>query len=206
MSAVIVRTGGAATVGAGALLVGQVVWELAVGPLGEGPGESAIHTTWMFLLVVGLFGMYLRQQRAFGRFGQIATLVAVMGTVLMFGLALLEVLVPVSADVPAVRLGDVPVWMLVMFPGFALYALGLVLFAVASWRAAVLPRGAAATLVAGVLAGLTLKGVVPGAMAVLGVSWLWLGLATLRPVPGIRAAAGDAGEAMLTGTEAAGGH
>jgi hypothetical protein len=43
--------------------------------------ESAVHTTWVLLVVFGVLGMHLRQENAAGVFGQIATLVALFGTV-----------------------------------------------------------------------------------------------------------------------------
>jgi hypothetical protein len=203
MSNVIVKVGGTAAVLAGLLIVGQEVWDLITGPIGEGPGESAVHSTWVLMLVFGLVGMYLRQQREVGIFGQIATLVALLGTVTLFGTALLEVLVAPGGDQDEVYLGSVPVWMVVIFPSLALYVVGLLLFAVATWRARVLPRPAAAALALGLLAALTLKPFVPGVMVVFGIAWIWLGVATLRPA---RTPATQREPAVLAGTQPAVGH
>jgi hypothetical protein len=203
MSNVIVKVGGAAAVLAGLLIVGQEVWDLIAGPVGEGPGESAVHSTWVLLIVFGLIGLYLRQQRETGMFGQIATLVALLGTVTLFGTALLEVLAVPAGDQGEVYLGSVPVWMLVIFPSFALYVVGLLLFAIATWRARVLPRPAAAALAFGLLSGLTLKPFVPGVMAVFGIAWIWLGVATLRPA---RASVTQPEPTVLAGTQPAVGH
>lgn len=181
MSNVIVKVGGTAALLAGLLIVGQEVWDLIAGPIGEGPGESAVHTTWVLMLVFGIIGIYLRQEREAGVLGQISTLVALLGTITLFGTALMEVLALPGGDQDEVYLGSVPVWMLVIFPSLAFYVVGLLLFAIAIWRAQVLPRPAAAALALGLLAALTLKPFVPGVMAVFGIAWIWLGVATLRP-------------------------
>jgi hypothetical protein len=203
MSSVIVKVGGTAAVLAGLLIVGQEVWDLIAGPTGEGPGESAVHSAWVLMIVFALVGLYLRQQREIGVFGQIATLVALLGTVTLFGTALLEVLAVPGGDQGEVYLGSVPVWMLVIFPSFALYVVGLLLFAIAIWRARVLPRQAAVALALGILAALTLKPFVPGIMAIFGVAWIWLGAAALRPV---RTSVTQPEPNILAGTRSAGGH
>jgi hypothetical protein len=195
MSKVIVRFGGVATVAAGVLIVGQEVWGVLVGGIAEGMAESAVHTTWVLLLVFGLVGLHLHQQHAVGAFGQVATLVALFGTVTLFAASLTEVTVlpALPADSPLVD--EPPPALLVVFLGsFVAYVVGLLLFGIATWRAGVLPWRAAALLVLGVALALALKAVVPGVLAVLGVALVWLGAATLAQA---RAVATDAEAAAL---------
>ena len=67
-----------------------------------------------------------------------------------------------------------------MFLGsFVAYVVGLLLFGIATWRARVLPRRAAALLVIGIVLALTVKAFVPGVMSVFGLAWIWLGAATV---------------------------
>ncbi|SRR6266487_1806592 len=178
MSKVIVRVGGVATALAGMLIIGQEIWDVAVQGIQEGPGESALHSTWVLLLVFGLLGLHLHQQHAAGVFGEIATLVALFGTVTLFAAALTEV--TVLPNLPK-EVADEPFpGLLVVFIGsFVAYVVGLLLFGIATWRARVLPRPAAALLVIGLVLALALKSFVPGILAVLGVALTWLGAATV---------------------------
>jgi hypothetical protein len=190
MSRVIVRVGGVATIAAGLLILGQEVWGVAVGGIAEGLAESAVHTTWVLLLVFGLVGLHLHQQHAAGAFGQIATLVALFGTVTLFAASLTEVTIlpAMPADSPLVDKPP-PALLAVFLGSFVAYVVGLVLFGIATWRAGVLPWRAAALLLIGVALALALKAVVPGILAVLGVALVWLGAATLAQA---RTAATDA--------------
>jgi hypothetical protein len=181
MSKVIVKVGGVAAALAGVLIVGEEIWGLAVGGVGEGQAESAVHSTWVLLLVFGLFGLHLHQQHAAGRFGQIASLVALFGTVTLFALALTEVTILPSLPADSPLVDRPPPAMLVMFfVSFGAYVVGLLLFGIATWRAGVLPRWAAALLVVGMLFALVAKPFIPGATVVFGVAWIWLGVATVR--------------------------
>jgi hypothetical protein len=184
MSTVIVRVGGIAAGLAGLLVIGQEIWGIAAGGLEEGMVESAVHTTWVLLVVFGVLGMHLRQENAAGVFGQIATLVALFGTVTLFGGALTEVTMlpalpedsPLANEPPPAMLG-------VFLVSFVAYVLGLLLFGIATWRARVLPRPAAALWVIGIVLTLALKPVVPGVLLVFGVALVWLGVATVTPAP-----------------------
>jgi hypothetical protein len=149
MSQVIVKVGGVAAALAGVLIIEEEIRGFVVG-ISEGIGESAVHSTWLLLLVFGMFGMYLHQQRAAGVFGQIATLVALFGTVTLFGAALTEV--TVLPALPKGLIDKPPSALLVVFIGsFVAYVVGLVLFGIATWRARVLSRRAAALLVIGIV-------------------------------------------------------
>jgi hypothetical protein len=191
MPVVIVRVGGIATAAAGVLVVGQEVWGVVVGDFGEGAVESAVHSTWVLLLVFGLLGVHLHQQHAAGVFGQVATLVALLGTVTLFAASLTEVTILPALPQGSPLIDDPPPALAAVFlVSFVAYVAGLLLFGAAIWRAGVLPRRAAALLVVGVVLALVLKGVVPGVLAVLGVALIWLGVATLAQA---RTVAADAG-------------
>jgi hypothetical protein len=179
MSKVIVRVGGVAAALAGVLVVEEEL-RSAGQRVVEGMAESAVHTTWVLLLVFGLFGIHMHQQRAAGRFGQIAALVALFGMVTLFGAALTEVTIlpALPADSPLVDRPP-PVLLAVFLGSFVAYVVGLLLFAVAIWRAGVLPRRAAALLVIGIVLALAVKSLVPGVMVVFGGAWIWLGVATV---------------------------
>ena len=180
MSKVIVRVGGVAAAVAGVLIVGQEFWGVVVGGVAEGAAESAVHTAWVLLLVFGLLGLHLHQQHAAGRFGQIATLVALFGTVTLFAASLTEVTILPALPKGSPLVDEPPLALLVVFlVSFVGYVVGLLLFGIATWRARVLPRQAAALLVLGVVLALALKAVVPGVLAVLGVALVWLGVATV---------------------------
>jgi hypothetical protein len=182
MSRIIVKVGGVAAASAGVLIVGQECWAVAVGGVGEGVAESAVHTTWVLLLVFGLLGLHLHQQHAAGVFGQIATLVALFGTVTLFAASLTEVTILPALPKDSPLVDEPPPALLAVFlTSFVTYVVGLLLFGVATWRARVLPRRAAALLVLGVVLALALKDVVPGVLVVLGVALVWLGAATVAP-------------------------
>jgi hypothetical protein len=181
MSKVIVKVGGVAAALAGVLIVGQEIWDVAVpGIPQEGLGESALHSTWVLLLVFGFLGLHLHQQHAAGVFGQIATLVVLFGTVMLFAASLPESTVLPALPKDSAMLDAPPPAMLAVFlVSFVAYVAGLLLFGIATWRARVLPRPAAALLVIGVVLALVLKSSVPGILAVLGVALAWLGAATV---------------------------
>jgi hypothetical protein len=182
MSSLLVRVGAVSAALAGVLIIGQEAWGLVVGRITEGRVESAVHTAQLLLLVFGIVGLYLAQQRAARVFGQVATLVALLGTITLFGATLIEVTIlpeltesgsPLAVEPP-------PVLGMAMGVSFVLYILGLLLFGIATWRAGVLPWRAGALLVVGIVLGVALNGVVPGVLAVYGVALVWLGVAALQ--------------------------
>ncbi|WP_138731455.1 hypothetical protein [Modestobacter excelsi] len=177
---IMIRFGGAATAVSGVLVIAQSAWDIAVGGLPEGRAESSLHTAQMLLLVPGVVGLYLAQRQAMRTFGQIATLVAVVGSTLMFGSALTEVTLLPELSAAGSPLADDPgtTTVGVFLTSFTLWVAGLLLFGVASWRAGVLPRPAAALLVLGLLAALGLKDVVPGVLVFYAAGLIWLGVAT----------------------------
>lgn len=180
MSRILVKVGGVATALSAALVVVQEAWEVAAGgALSEGRGESTLHTLQLLLLVPGVIGLYLAQQHAMRAFGQIATLVALIGSALMFGTALTEVTILPELGATRSPLVDEPgAWMIGSFvAAFALWTAGLLLIGVATWRAGVLPRPAAVLLVVGVVVGFALSGFVPGVLTVYAAGLGWLGIA-----------------------------
>jgi hypothetical protein len=181
MSRMLIKVGGAAAVVSGGLAIAQQVWDVAVGGLAEGRGESALHTTQMLLLIPAVTGLYLAQQSVMRGFGQLATLVALVGSTLMFGAALSEVtFLPELTAVGSPLVDDPGSTAVAVFLGaFVAWVGGLTLFGVATWRAGVLPRPAAGLLVVGLLLGVGLSGVVPGILIVYSVGLVWLGLAAV---------------------------
>ena len=162
-------------------LVTQQVWSIFAGEVIE------IHTPILgrilyaaeiTLFVVAVVGLYLHQRKAFNTFGQIATLVALWGTLLWSGSATSETFMTVANG--GKPIDHVPpsllTWVIVVF---GLYVLGLFLFGIATWRAGVLPRLPAALVVIGIPLGLTLERFIPGILIVYGVGIAWLGIATL---------------------------
>jgi hypothetical protein len=181
MSKMLIRVGGAAAVVSGGLSIAQQVWAVAAGGLPEGRGESALHATQMLLLVPAVMGLYLAQQRAMRGFGQLATLVALLGSTLMFGSALTEVTLLPELTAAGSPLADDPgtTGVAVFLASFVAWVAGLLLFGVATWRVDVLPRPAAALLVVGLLLGLGLNGVVPAVLVIYSVGLVWLGFAAV---------------------------
>lgn len=131
------------------------------------------------LLILGLVGLYVPQAEPAGRLGLIAFLVTLAGTVMLAG-----------ADWSAAFFGP---WMaeaapelLVAEPGatmaagilltLVLFALGWLLFGLASLRAGVLPRGAASLQMVGAVLGLVLTFLeLPFEAVVLGAAVAWMG-------------------------------
>ena len=68
---------------------------------------------------------------------------------------------------------------MLVFVSFAAYIVGRLMFAIATWRARVLPRWAAALLVVVLVAALALNSFIPGALLGFGVALVWLGAATV---------------------------
>jgi hypothetical protein len=120
------------------------------------------------LLPLGLIGIYAHQLEAAGFLGLAGFLVAFLGTVLSAGAAWtiffiapkVAPLVPTFVEIPWFELS------------FLLFALGWLLFGVATLRARVFPRAAAVLLIIGaVLIAVPL----PARALVLGVALAWLG-------------------------------
>jgi hypothetical protein len=159
--------------------------------MGAQPADNVLHSVKyvlallaMFTLLLALTGLYLRQAEAGGRLGLIGYLVASLGTVLVAGDWWFEsFIVPqIAAVAPQVMTGAITGSMIVGGAAtFGLFALGWTVFGIATFRANVYPRPAAALLtisgVVGILA-LSTPYQVPLAIAV-----GWIGYSLTRSQP-----------------------
>jgi hypothetical protein len=191
-SMALVRTGGVAAVLAGVVMGVHEWWDDRVPGIQEGVVPSALHSTWVGLMFVGFLGLSALQWPALGRFGRLASAVAVVGSGSLFLLA-------VNETRGFVRPGgaphdDPPLPMLVLiFAVFGCYVAGLLLFCVATIRAGVLPRAAGIFLLASVLLKMFASGVLPGTLALMGAAFAVLGLTALRAVRAGRLVGGQPG-------------
>ncbi len=133
--------------------------------------QQLLGTVGMVLLLGGLIGLYVRQSEAAGSLGWTAFLAAFAGTTLMAGVFFAEAFTtPIMAEEAHALLDIGPPW------GFALayftFALGWLLFGVATFRARVYPRAAAVLLTIG--AAITILPFLPD-VVVLGAAVAWLG-------------------------------
>jgi hypothetical protein len=116
--------------------------------------SSALFFSGAIALVPGVVGIYLYQEHKLGKFGLIAFLLTLMGSAMMIASDFDELFVaPIF-----VTLGytEAPAELIVGFlMNYGIYALGWILFAIASFRAGVFNRVACAMLVVGPLLALT---------------------------------------------------
>jgi hypothetical protein len=138
----------------------------------------------MFALLMALSGLYARQATESGKLGLIGYLIAALGTLLVAGDWWYESFVApvIAAQAPellrAAPSGTILIGAALTFGSFAL---GWIIFGVASLRGRVFPRGAAVLMIAGGVAGILALSApfqIPLALAV-----LWMGLSLLRPAP-----------------------
>jgi hypothetical protein len=167
-----------------AVLAGLVMgvhewWDDRVPGIQEGVVPSALHSTWVALMFVGFLGLSALQWDSFGRFGRLASRLAVVGSGLLFVLALNETWGFARSN--GAPLGDPPLPMLVfMFAVFGCYIAGLLLFPLATIIAGVLPRAAGVFLLVSVLLKIFASGVLPGTLALMGAAFATMGLTALR--------------------------
>jgi hypothetical protein len=133
------------------------------------------------LMLFVVLGVYLAQRSGFGRFGTVASAIALLGTMLWAAACVHQFL-----DVLAVSPGTAPEppgrVIVVMMSFFALHAIGLLMLGIATWRARILPKTAAIMLTLGVLLGLTIESATPLVLLVYCSGAAWLGLAAFRVV------------------------
>lgn len=86
----LVLAGGVAAVLSGLLMGVHEWWDDRVPGIQEGVVPSALHATWVGLMFVGFLGLGALQRPAFGRFGRISSVVAVLGSGSLFVMALRE--------------------------------------------------------------------------------------------------------------------
>ena len=162
-------------------LVTQQIWSIVAGEVIEIHAPilgRILYAAQITFFVIAVVGLYMHQRKAFNTFGQIATLVAMWGTLLWSGSATSEAFMVVANG--GKPIDHIPPPLLAwVFVAFGLYALGLFLFGITTWRAGVLPRVPAALVVFGIPLGLILDRFLPGILIVYGVGIAWLGIATL---------------------------
>jgi hypothetical protein len=190
----LLRLAGLVSVAAGVLLVvTQLLFSLSLVVVDGGDpvrharspliGVNALLTLLaVSLLLLGLVGLYARQAAASGTLGLVGFLVAFLGTILLAGVWWLEAFaVPYAAEQAPALVAATPTGRLLAgrTMSFGVFALGWVLFGLASVRAQVFPRDAAILLIIGGGIGLWMA-TVPGAGVPLAVAVGWMGMGLLR--------------------------
>ncbi len=145
--------------------------------------ESAATTPYMLvfllyllgtvLLLLGLVGLYSSQSEPAGFLRLLGFLVAFLGTALVSGALWFELFITPSLAVEAPELAEAELGLAGFAISFLLVVVGWVLFGVATLRARVYPRLAAALLIVGAVASLV---PIPLSGVVLSVAVAWLGL------------------------------
>ena len=138
--------------------------------------QQALYLLGLILLSVGLVGLYARQSETAGLLGLVGFLGAFIGTVFFTGFFWANIFVAPALAIRAPEFLDLGG----RFPGFYLsllvYAVGWLLFGLASLRARVYSRGPAIALIVG--AALDLLGA-PLSGLVIDAAFIWLGFSLL---------------------------
>lgn len=148
----------------------------------------AAATVAAILSLFGLTGLYATRAERLGRLGAVGFALAVPGLVMTACVAYAEAfLLPViAADTPQVFGWDGPVvtsWAVRVTTGLALlWLVGLFLLGLALWRSGVVPRPAAATLIASTLAFIVFAGpfvpvLGPASTLAFAAGYVWVGAA-----------------------------
>lgn len=183
-----VRLGGLAAVLGGALLFGADVWGLSQELLGSSPDKfsevvqttSYTVTSAMFLiggvlLLIGLVALYARQSEEAEVLGLVGFLAALAGTALAVGAFWTSAFVApsVAMEAPAFLDGNPggPLGLGFMLT-FASIAVGWALFGVATFKARVFPRVAAAVLTVGAIVTFA---PLPAATLLFDLALIWMG-------------------------------
>lgn len=116
---------------------------------------SILNVVAFFLLLVSLIGLYILQARIAGKFGLIAFLLALFGTMLVAGDVWFEAFVVpmVAQGAPELVGTSHPLFIIGALLTFGSFSLGWVLFAIASFRAHHFPRTASVLLIVGAILG-----------------------------------------------------
>lgn len=192
MSPTLARTSGMAGLLGGVLVALSALLEFVYvwpGRFSEAAVKSiyvpvvALELAGVGLILLGLAGLYERQADRIGALGFVGFLIAFFGTVLLSGFAyLLTFMVPAIAKSTPAFLEGRPSGTLLfgLLLAFRVLALGYLVFGIASFRAGVLPRGAAALVIVGaILSAFPPDPAFAGVGVIgLGVSWLRYGLWT----------------------------
>lgn len=184
----LIRWSGLAALLGGVLLIVVNVAEFLV--YGDLPDSvTATTSAWLILsilalvgvvlILLGLVGLYARQAEQAGTLGLVAFLVALTGTAMLFGFGWAGAFVVPDLAQAVPNFLDAPVaGMLmvgVMFT-FVLFALGWLLFGLASLQARMLPRGAALLLMVGAVLTLIFSLLqLPLFIIVFGAAQAWIG-------------------------------
>jgi hypothetical protein len=177
----LIRWSGLAAIAAGALLAVAALLDLTYfGPerrfsevvqTGSYLFQQVLYLLGVMLLLVGLVGLYASHSQAAGALGLVGFLVAFAGTVLVAGFLWASTFIApaLAAEVPEFLDAGAPPG---LFLTFITFAVGWLLFGIATLRARVYPRWAAILLIVGaVIAILPL----PFTTIVLSVAVAWLG-------------------------------
>lgn len=184
----LLRLAGLAALAAGALSsIGDVmslVIDLEAADAASSPSQTIVFGSYLIgtvLLLLGLIGLYASQSHAAGILGFVGFLLAFAGTALTAGAIWFELFVSpeVAAQSPDLATDELGFTGFIL--SFLLAAVGWLLFAIATLRARVYPRPAAALLVAGALVSFVPLFVeVPATGLLLSVSVAWLGFVLWR--------------------------
>jgi len=178
---------------AAALIVVSQGMHLALGlAMGAQPADNVLHTVKyvlallaMVALLLALTGLYLRQAGAAGKLGLIGYLVAFLGTVLVAGDWWFESFIApqIAAVAPQVMSGAITGSLLVGgVATFGLFAVGWIVFGIATFRANVYPRPAAVLLVIGGMVGLLALSTPYQVPLAIAVGWIGYSLTRSQPM------------------------
>jgi hypothetical protein len=178
IGAVLVRVSVLSSVVCGVLTTVHEVWDDVLPGIQQGAGWSFLHTAWLAAMFVAFLGVSAVQRRGLDRLGRAGTAVALVGIGAQTVMAAIEA-VTLIGTTPSGDDPPTPV-LVAILAVVVLYVAGLVLFAVVTMRAGVLPRSAGLVLLVAVLLKLFASGLVPGTLAFLGIAVAWVGLAAWR--------------------------
>jgi hypothetical protein len=188
-------TGLAAVIAAGLILVHQVSQIVFAMTMSQSMAvathslRNGLALFAMYALLIALNGLYARQATAAGATGLVGYLVAALGTLLIAGDWWYEAFVAplIAAQAPELLRtapsGSILVGSALTFGSFAL---GWVIFGIASYRARVFPRGAAILMVLGGIVGILALSPpfqIPLALAVGWMGWSLLDRRAIKTPP-----------------------
>jgi hypothetical protein len=186
----LIRWSGLSALVGGALMIASDVINAVLFP-GEQGSQVMLSSTWFIvqilglvglaLITLGLVGLYAYQAQQAGTLGLIAFAITFAGMLMVFGLLWGEpFLGPLVAEQAPGLLSAEPSGALAVgsILSLVLFALGWLLFGLASLRAGTLPRGAAVLLIVGALLSFVLTSLdLPLWSVVLGAAVIWMGYA-----------------------------
>jgi hypothetical protein len=186
----LIRWSGLSALVGGALMIASDVINAVLFP-GEQGSQVMLSSTWFIvqilglvglaLITLGLVGLYAYQAQQAGTLGLIAFVITFAGMLMVFGLLWGEpFLGPLVAEQAPGLLSAEPSGALAVgsILSLVLFALGWLLFGLASLRAGTLPRGAAVLLIVGALLSFVLTSLdLPLWSVVLGAAVIWMGYA-----------------------------